>query len=84
MLHVLLLPFQFAWSILGIAMDVVMGALSLVFGILGSLFSFLWHFLAVGLIVGILAAALHKRNGRKADDWKREKFTSFYHRDGSA
>lgn len=84
MLHVLLLPFRFVWSILGIAMDVVMGALSLVFGIVGSLLSFVWHFLAVGLIVGILAAALHKRSSRKTDDWEREEFTSFYHRDGSA
>lgn len=81
MLDLIRLPFELAFSAIGVVFDFIGGIVSMVFSILGG---FLSMFIGLGsfvLIAGLIVALFHRRRTCKRPA-EEEDFVSFYARDG--
>ena len=80
MLDLIRLPFELAFTAIRVVFDFVGSMISMAFSILGG---FLSMFIGLGsfvLIIGLIAALLHRRRAvKRSDD---EDFVSFYAQDG--
>ena len=83
MLDLILLPFHLVFGLIKAAFGLIGGMLSLVFGLLGGVLSLAVGLATVGLIAGLITAAVrHRRAGQEARDAD-EDFVSYYDHHGT-